>query len=142
MDEQIKPVAWYAELDAPNFRDHGQKYGPEWPIHLDRLPVEQTAQLEHGEITIRHRPLYSQQSIDALRAELAEQCRLHAIGMERELALIGRADRAEAEAKALREDGERYRWLRDLPDESPHECISTMPGDMWDAAIDAARKGE
>ena len=113
MDEQIKPVAWAV--------------GDKW-----------SKTFGYGNEPVA---LYSQQSIDALRAELAEQCRLHAIGMERELALIGRADRAEAEAEALREDGERYRWLRDLPDESPHECISTMPGDMWDAAIDAARKG-
>jgi len=123
MDEQIKPVAWAAGDKV--FDDSRRAFQWSKTFGYGNEPVA----------------LYSQQSIDALRAELAEQCRLHAIGMERELALIGRADRAEAEAKALREDGERYRWLRDLPDESPHECISTMPGDMWDAAIDAARKG-
>jgi len=123
MDEQIKPVGLW------RYRAVGYDADTE-SAFLER--DERGALVLHDD---------AQQSIDALRAELAEQCRLHAIGMERELALIGRADRAEAEAKALREDGERYRWLRDLPDESPHECISTMPGDMWDAAIDAARKG-
>ena len=123
MDEQIKPVGLW------RYRAVGYDADTESAL-LER--DERGALVLHDD---------AQQSIDALRAELAEQCRLHAIGMERELALIGRADRAEAEAKALREDGERYRWLRDLPDESPHECISTMPGDMWDAAIDAARKG-
>ena len=38
------------------------------------------------------------------------------------------------------EDAERYRWLRDLPEGSPHEHIGNLPGDMWDTAIDAARK--
>ena len=123
MDEQIKPVGLW------RYRAVGYDADTESAL-LER--DERGALVLHDD---------AQQSIDALRAELAEQCRLHAIGMERELALIGRADRAEAEAEALREDGERYRWLRDLPDESPHECISTMPGDMWDAAIDAARKG-
>jgi len=123
MDEQIKPVELW------RYRAVGYDADTESAL-LER--DERGALVLHDD---------AQQSIDALRAELAEQCRLHAIGMERELALIGRADRAEAEAEALREDGERYRWLRDLPDESPHECISTMPGDMWDAAIDAARKG-
>ena len=36
-------------------------------------------------------------------------------------------------------DAERYRWLRDLPEGSPHEQIGNFPGDAWDAAIDAAR---
>ena len=41
-----------------------------------------------------------------------------------------------------REDAERYRWLRDLPEGSPHEEIGNLPGDMWDAAIDHARRAE
>lgn len=41
-------------------------------------------------------------------------------------------------ARAL-EDAERYVWLRDLPEGSPHEHIGNLPGDMWDTAIDAAR---
>ena len=94
MDEQIKPVAWAAGDKV--FDDSRRAFQWSKTFGYGNEPVA----------------LYSQQSIDALRAELAEQCRLHAIGMERELALIGRADRAEAEAKALREDGERYRWLR------------------------------
>jgi hypothetical protein len=44
------------------------------------------------------------------------------------------------ESEEWRRDAERYRWLRDLPLGSPHEAIGNMPGDMWDAAIDAARK--
>ncbi len=41
-------------------------------------------------------------------------------------------------AEKFRRDAERYRWLRDLPLGSKHEQIGNMPGDMWDAAIDAA----
>ncbi|HFH3746091.1 TPA: ead/Ea22-like family protein [Pseudomonas aeruginosa] len=38
--------------------------------------------------------------------------------------------------EALRKDAERYRWLRDLPEDSPHEQIGNFPGWMWDEAID------
>lgn len=79
MDEQIKPVAFVIFTGR-------KKPDVEWMAR----------EVERGE------RLYSQQSIDALRAEVDEQCRLHAIGMERELALIARAERAEAEAEALR----------------------------------------
>lgn len=76
-----------------------------------------------------------------LHAEVEEQCRLNAMGSEREAALMaqvdrltaevealrqehtedqgvisvwrGRTERAEAEAEALRSDAERYRWLRE-----------------------------
>lgn len=41
--------------------------------------------------------------IEALRAQLDEQCRLHAIGMERELALIAERDRLRVELRCLRE---------------------------------------
>ena len=37
-----------------------------------------------------------------------------------------------------RKDAERYRWLRDLPQDHPSEEIGNMPGDMWDEQIDAA----
>lgn len=37
-------------------------------------------------------------------------------------------------------DADRYRWLRDLPEGDLHEQIGNFPGDMWDAAIDAARE--
>lgn len=47
-----------------------------------------------------------------------------------------------AEMEALRRDAERYRWLRDLPEGSPHEQIGNFPGYMWDEAIDAARGAE
>ncbi len=38
--------------------------------------------------------------------------------------------------EALRKDAARYRWLRDLPEDSPHEQIGNFPGWMWDDAID------
>lgn len=38
--------------------------------------------------------------------------------------------------EALRKDAARYRWLRDLPEDSPHEQIGNFPGWMWDEAID------
>jgi hypothetical protein len=47
-----------------------------------------------------------------------------------------------AERDALREDAERYRWLRDLPEGSPHEQIGNFPGCDWDKAIDDAREDE
>lgn len=56
------------------------------------------------------------------------------------------ADAIEATAQPIgkvqqdAEDAARYRWLRDLPEGSPHEEIGNFPGDMWDAAIDAAMK--
>lgn len=46
--------------------------------------------------------------------------------------------RLRAEAESLRKDAERYRWLRDLPQDHPSEEIGNMPGDMWDEQIDAA----
>lgn len=49
------------------------------------------------------------------------------------------AERALARAEAAEKDAARYRWLRDLPEGSPHEQIGNFPGDTWDAAIDAAR---
>lgn len=42
-------------------------------------------------------------------------------------------------------DAARYRWLRDecVPEKHPnHTWIVEAPGDMWDAAIDSAMKGE
>ena len=55
-------------------------------------------------------------------------------------ATVKKAAAALRESEEWRRDAERYRWLRDLPLGSPHESIGNMPGDMWDAAIDAARK--
>lgn len=46
--------------------------------------------------------------------------------------------RLRAEVDAYRKDAERYRWLRDLPQDHPSEEIGNMPGDMWDEQIDAA----
>ena len=58
-----------------------------------------------------------------------------------------RAERAERELAEVRQDAERYRWLRDTKmtyeQAGPHYgwCISeVIPGDDPDAAIDAARK--
>jgi len=48
--------------------------------------------------------------------------------------------RLRAEIEALRPDAERYRWLRDLPEDHPCEEIGNMPGYMWDEQIDAAMK--
>jgi hypothetical protein len=48
-----------------------------------------------------------------------------------------RAQQALAMVEELRRDAERYRWLRDLPEGSPHEQIGNFPGYMWDDAIDA-----
>lgn len=36
------------------------------------------------------------------------------------------------------EDARRYRWLRDLPVDSPNAQIGNFPGDWWDAEIDLA----
>lgn len=38
----------------------------------------------------------------------------------------------------LRTDALRYRWLRDLPEDSPHEHIGNCPGYEWDRLIDDA----
>ena len=46
---------------------------------------------------VAHATAPLQAEIEALRAQLDEQCRLHAIGMERELALITGRDRLRAE---------------------------------------------
>jgi hypothetical protein len=51
-------------------------------------------------------------------------------------------DELVAHIASLRADAERYRFLRDVPEGSPHEQIGNYPGDMWDAAIDAARGAE
>ncbi|EPW5494093.1 hypothetical protein ACV349_26855 [Pseudomonas aeruginosa] len=38
--------------------------------------------------------------------------------------------------RRMAKDATRYRWLRDLPEDSPHEQIGNFPGWMWDEAID------
>lgn len=38
--------------------------------------------------------------------------------------------------RRMAKDAARYRWLRDLPEDSPHEQIGNFPGWMWDEAID------
>lgn len=42
----------------------------------------------------------------------------------------------EARVAELERDAARYRWLRDLPEDHPSECIGNMPGYMWDKMID------
>ena len=61
--------------------------------------------------------------------------------------LQGELAAKEAECKGLREDAERYRWLRGDGQTflEPHPAIyvddeNTLRGDALDAAIDAARK--
>lgn len=49
--------------------------------------------------------------------------------------LIERLEQAESDAK-------RYRWLRDLPEDSPHERIGNFPGWMWDEEIDKGMADE
>lgn len=56
-------------------------------------------------------------------------------------ALLDRLDAAEAENERLREDGERYRFIRD--NSWPSELVSVIQmqqNGKWDAAIDAARR--
>lgn len=48
------------------------------------------------------------------------------------------AHRLAAEEK----DAARYRFLRDLHIDSPHNQIVNMPGDMWDAETDRAMDAE
>ena len=51
-----------------------------------------------------------------------------------------------AEVEQLRVDAERYRWLRDVEEGSDAwnaaSYIIECPTNEWDAAIDAARKGD
>jgi hypothetical protein len=59
-------------------------------------------------------------------------------------ALKARAEAAEQQVQELREDAERYRWLRDVGD-STWFPMAKRPGcnaQLIDAAIDAAKKGE
>lgn len=41
-------------------------------------------------------------------------------------------------AQSACQNAARYRWLRDLPEGSPHEQIGNFPGCDWDDAIDSA----
>lgn len=51
-----------------------------------------------------------------------------------------------AEVEAMREDADRYRWLRDVEEGSvawiAASCIVESPTNEWDSAIDAARKAQ
>ena len=54
-------------------------------------------------------------------------------------------ERLRADVAGLREDAERYRWLRDkldVSDQATWNIFMSEGVEQWDAAIDAARKGE
>lgn len=119
MDEQIKPVAWRTKTP------HGWVVGKTQHSSCDE-------------------PLYSQQSIDALRADV-ERLRGSLADSDAEIEFTyARAERAEAEAEALRADAERYRWLCDGNGYFMEECYVCGHENekaRADAAIDAAMKG-
>lgn len=56
---------------------------------------------EYALANVAHATAAKDAEIEALQAQLDEQCRLHAIGMERELALIAERDRLRAEVERL-----------------------------------------
>ena len=80
--------------------------------------------------------------ISQLQIELAEYERTVAHMRDGAKAVLERAEKAEAELAALREDAERYRWLKanaaDIKFSNRHVVKATMH--CLDAAIDAARK--
>lgn len=108
------------------FTDHEQVVA-ELQAHYDECRQVGNDMLEQHEVEIAR-----------LRAELSDY----------QMAAAAEADEVDkrgvtikelrAEADALRKDAERYRWLRDLPQDHPSEEIGNMPGDMWDEMIDAA----
>lgn len=121
---------------------------------------------QSGAKTFRKVKLYDQQAIDTLRAEIERQKELisdlnsiirgipaelrRASQAKQELSdfLIARAERAEAEADALRKDAERYRWLRQNEDWTLDGIVRWQEGyepinashEVLDAAIDIARQ--
>lgn len=93
----------------------------------------------------RQTRLEAADTIEAMRRQVAElSARIGEMNMHQQLqdsttaAVLERAEKAEAERDALREDAERYRWLRKQ---------KQWPDDDWlldpiqlDAAVDVARK--
>lgn len=144
MDEQIKPVAWKCFWVADHDGGCWQQY------HDGSEPMPEQWEDAPDEIT----PLYSQQSIDALRAEVEGLRAACDKWSERELLfgahedLQARAERAEAELEAMRWVVEQYvtlqtdgggRWRVEFGYTSP---VTYGPwADSRMAAIDAARKG-
>jgi hypothetical protein len=85
--------------------------------------------------------------ISQLQIELAEYERTVAHMRDGAKAVLERAEKAEAELAACREDAERYRWLRDgeIVCDTDFPAAKDIAGNaLWleelDAAIDAARK--
>lgn len=88
---------------------------------------------------------------NGLREELARINSLANCGSVRNWLTLSDEDKAkwfelycrmDSENVELRRDAERYRWLRDLPPDSPHEQIGNFPGWMWDEAIDQGMEDE
>lgn len=112
-----------------------------------------------SEPDIQREPLYSQQTVDALLAEVErykvawqefndrtewvqQTAQPRELGKHRADVLRERIERAEAQAEANRRDAERYRFLRALP-----ECCRDTDwlwndqGDALDEQVDAAIGG-
>lgn len=77
----------------------------------DATPLE--LQLQEQLEEYEHANAAQAAEIEALRAQLDEQCRLHAIGMERELALITERDRLRGEVERANCWNERVSVCRD-----------------------------
>jgi len=147
MDEQIKPVAWaVGDKWSKTFGYGNEPVALYSQQSIDALRAEvefhkRDASALRSQMDVLRDGLASERErAESMRAELAEQCRLHAIGMERELALIGRADRAEAEAAAKQARIDEL-MLEYCPDEMTPEQIENWKRHQV-PAIDAARKGE
>jgi hypothetical protein len=165
-DATASPVAWRFEtgggkwaysdgpMDPREVHDSGKRYEPLY-TRPSAAPVEvadQDAMLAPGNLRIvanRVENRYPHAAaeireaaapIERLAAGVAEAER-HAAA---KIGLITtalhteqrRTERYLARAEAAERDAERYRWLRDLPSGSPHECVGNMPGDWWDEEID------
>lgn len=98
-DETIKPVAYADPQAFRNFAERGRLggvYGREWMWAKPDDGLE---------------PLYPQSTIDALRAEVDGWKGQHARDSAELRSLCAARDEWR-EAAALREDAERYRWIR------------------------------
>ena len=90
---------------------------------------------------------------EKLTEEVTEQARLLGISAEKELTLLSKIEMLERELAGVKQDAERYRWLRDssvgpsqiweLLSDDCHPPIMTLKCMFeLDAAIDAAMKGK
>lgn len=111
-ENEIKPVAWCAVDDMRN----------EWAFAWGGT----------GRRPWHDSPLYDQSAIEALNNQISELKTMLSIAEFQRKEMQAERDAAVA-------DAERYRWLRDLPEDHPSECIGNMPGYMWDSMIDEAR---